>query len=225
MNSIKVHVETGRKRVFAGAVDWPGWCRSGRDENAALQALMDYGPRYARVLHGRGIEFQAPSEASDFIVTERHEGNATTDFGAPAIVLHADREAMDREELERLQTILRACWQAFDDAVERAAGKELRTGPRGGGRDLERIVGHVLEADQRYLAQVNWKHKREGGKTPVEELGRTREAIEKALEVAAEGGLPERGPRGGILWPPRYFARRVAWHVLDHAWEIEDRIR
>jgi hypothetical protein len=25
-------------------------------------------------------------------------------------------------------------------------------------------------------------------------------------------------------WPPRYVVRRAAWHVLDHAWEIEDRI-
>lgn len=24
-------------------------------------------------------------------------------------------------------------------------------------------------------------------------------------------------------WPPRYAARRIAWHVLDHAWQIEDR--
>jgi hypothetical protein len=24
-------------------------------------------------------------------------------------------------------------------------------------------------------------------------------------------------------WPYRYAARRIAWHALDHAWEIEDR--
>jgi hypothetical protein len=23
--------------------------------------------------------------------------------------------------------------------------------------------------------------------------------------------------------PPRYAIRRIAWHVLDHAWEIEDK--
>jgi hypothetical protein len=30
-------------------------------------------------------------------------------------------------------------------------------------------------------------------------------------------------PIAGRKWPPRYAARRVAWHALDHAWEIEDR--
>jgi hypothetical protein len=58
----------------------------------------------------------------------------------------------------------------------------------------------------------------------MEALRLTREAIQQALEVAMKEGLPEKGPRGGVIWPARYFGRRVAWHVLDHAWEIEDRI-
>ena len=224
MNSIKVIVEIGKKRIFASAVDWPGWCRSGRDEKTALQTLIDYGPRYAQVLHSREIEFQVPTDSSDLIVTERHDGNATTDFGAPAIILETDRVPIDRMEYERLQTLLMACWQAFDSAVQRASGRELRKGPRGGGRDLEKILDHVLEADKGYLARLAWKHKGEGGKTPVEELSQTRGAILNALEVAVKGDLLEQGPRGGIIWPGRYFIRRVAWHVLDHAWEIDDRI-
>jgi hypothetical protein len=224
MNSVKVFIEVGKKRIFAGAVDWPGWCRSGRDEKSAIQALIDYGPRYAQVLHARGIEFQVPSLASDFTAIERHEGNATTDFGAPAVILDADRAPMDRVELERLQTILQACWQAFNSAVERATGRELRKGPRGGGRDLGMVLEHVLEADQAYMPRLGWKHKREDGKNVLEELGRMRQEILNALEVAANGGLPGQGPRGGSIWPPRYFIRRVAWHVIDHAWEIEDRI-
>src|SRR5438067_302187 len=32
---------------------------------------------------------------------------------------------------------------------------------------------------------------------------------------------PPTGDRG---WPVRYAARRMAWHVLDHAWEMEDRV-
>jgi hypothetical protein len=224
MNSIKVFAEIGKKRVFVGAVDWPGWCRSGRDEKMALQVLIDYGPRYAQVLHSKEIEFQVPTDASDLIVTERHDGNATTDFGAPTIMLDADRDPIDRIEFERLQTLMLDCWQAFDRAVQRASGRELRKGPRGGGRDLEKILDHVLKADQGYLARLAWKHKREGGKNPVEELSQTRQAILNALEVAVNGDLPEQGPRGGIIWPGRYFIRRVAWHVLDHAWEIDDRI-
>jgi hypothetical protein len=224
MNSIKVFIETGKKKIFVGAVGWPGWCRSARDEITALQAVIDYGPRYAQVLHSTEIDFQVPNDASDLMVTERHDGNATTDFGAPAIILDADREPIDQMEFERLQTILLACWQAFDRAVQRAPGRELRKGPRGGGRDVDKIIDHVLEADRGYLTRLAWKHNREGENNPVEELSRTRRAILNALEAAVNGDLPEQGPRGGIIWPPRYFIRREAWHVLDHAWEIDDRI-
>ncbi|NOZ04824.1 MAG: hypothetical protein GXP41_00510 [Chloroflexi bacterium] len=109
--------------------------------------------------------------------------------------------------------------------MQRATGKTLQKGPRGGGRrDLEKVLNHVPEADRGYLTRLAWKHKREAGPRRVAELGRMRQAIRDALEVAVTEGLPERGPRGGIIWPPRYFIRRVAWHVLDHAWEIEDRL-
>jgi hypothetical protein len=224
MKPISVTVEVGKKRAFADAVEWPGWCRRGRDEAEALQALVDYGPRYAHVLESAGIEFVAPIHTSELHVIEQHAGNSTTDFGAPAIVLEADRAPIDGEELKRLRAILLACWQTFDETVYLATGRELRKGPRGGGRNLVKIVNHVLEADQAYLSRVAWRHKKRGGKDLVEEFIRTRQAVLDALQVAARGDLPERGPRGGVIWPPRYFVRRVAWHVLDHAWEIEDRV-
>ena len=112
MKSIKVYLETGKKRAIASAVDWPGWCRTGPDEPSALQALADYGPRYAQVLHPAGIEFQAPADRSAFVVIEGLAGNATTDFGAPAIMTESDREAVDPADHERLRALLLACWQA-----------------------------------------------------------------------------------------------------------------
>ena len=42
---VDVFVESGRKRVFASALDWPGWCRSGRTEELAIEALAAYLPR------------------------------------------------------------------------------------------------------------------------------------------------------------------------------------
>jgi len=60
MNMIEIYVEIGLKRVIAGALDWPGWCRIGRSEAEALQALVDYVPRYARVLRESQIDFQPP---------------------------------------------------------------------------------------------------------------------------------------------------------------------
>jgi len=83
--TIDVYLEIGDKRTFAGAIDWPGWCRIGRDEESALQALVDSGPRYADVLHAAKIAFQAPADLSALVVVERLEGNTTTNFGAPDI--------------------------------------------------------------------------------------------------------------------------------------------
>jgi hypothetical protein len=224
-SKINVYLEIGKKRTFAGALDWPGWCRSGRDEVAALQTLFEYGPRYADALHGAGIEFQAPVAATEFVVVERLEGNATTDFGAPALAPSGDMRPLENVELRRFQALLQACWLAFDETVRATSGKELRKGPRGGGRDLEGIVRHVLGADASYLARLAWKFKQGEAGDLNEELDRTRKAVLNALAAAVRGETPSQGPRGGTIWPPRYFIRRVAWHVLDHLWEIEDRAR
>jgi hypothetical protein len=221
---IDVYLEMGKKRTFAGAVDWPGWCRAGRDEAAALGALFDYAPRYARVLDASGIEFQPPTHASALAVVERLVGNPTTDFGAPAVAPASDTQPIDDGELERFQTLLKACWGAFDGAVQAAGGQELRKGPRGGGRDLEGVIRHVMGAEGNYLARLAWKLEGPEAESLDEELARTRQAVLDALAAAAHGQTPARGPRGGTIWPARYFVRRVAWHALDHAWEIEDRM-
>lgn len=223
-NEIDVYLEIGDKKTFAGAVRWPGWCRSGRDEESALQTLLEYGPRYAQVLQAIQLEFRAPSDSSAFSVVERLEGSGTTDFGAPAAAPAHDARAVDEAHLRRFHALLQACWQAFDATVRAAEGKELRKGPRGGGRDLQGIVQHVLGADAGYLRSLGWKVEKGEGDDPTQQLKRTRQAILEGLAAAARGELPQRGPRGGVRWKPRYFVRRVAWHVLDHAWEIEDRV-
>ena len=224
VNKIEVYLEVGKKRTIAGAIEWPGWCRSGRDEDSSLRALLDYGPRYARVLEATPLGFQAPTDRSAFAVVERLEGNVTTDFGAPDASPSRDAQPVDTAELQRLQTLLRACWQAFDQAVQAATGKELRKGPRGGGRELDGIVRHVLGGDASYLARLAWKFKPDETAPLDDELSRSRQAILDALAAAVQGDLPTHGPRGGTIWTPRYFVRRVSWHVLDHAWEIEDRV-
>jgi hypothetical protein len=223
-NKIDVYLEIGQKRTFAGAIDWPGWCRAGRDEAAALQGLLAYGPRYASILDAARIKFQAPTGADGFTVVERLEGTSTTDFGAPDVAPSSDTRPVDEAELQRFQMLLEACWQAFDRAVEAASGKELRKGPRGGGRELEGITQHVLGADAGYLSALGWKVKKNKAEGLSQELARTRQAMLEGLAAAAHGEIPERGPRGGARWSPRYFVRRAAWHVLDHVWEIEDRI-
>ncbi|MBX7233727.1 MAG: hypothetical protein K1X65_05035 [Caldilineales bacterium] len=222
-NTFPTYLEIGQKRTFAGAVDWPGWCRSGRDEGSALQALAVYGRCYAGVLRTSGLEFSPPADVAALLVVERLPGNATTDFGAPDAVLTGDALPMAAAELERLQAILAASWQALNAALHEAAGKELRKGPRGGGRDLDAIARHVLDANASYLGRLAWKAPIGQADSMGEEMARAREATALALDAAGRGLTPTQGPRGGVLWAARTFARRAAWHLLDHAWEIEDR--
>ncbi len=215
---IDVYLEVGAKRTFAGALTWPGWCRSGRDEGSAIDALLGYAPRYANALRGARLGFHAPS---DVRVVERLRGDATTDFGAPGAAPSADAEPMADADLRRARALLQACWSTFDGAVEIATGRELHKGPRGGGRDLDGIVEHVLGADAAYLSRIGVKLGGPG-KDLRPELDRSRSVMLEGLATAVRDGVPP-APRGGARWSPRYFVRRVAWHVLDHAWEIQDR--
>jgi hypothetical protein len=223
-HNVDVYLEAGAKRTFAGALDWPGWCRSGRDEASALQALLAYAPRYARVLQSTRLGFQAPRDESVFVVRERLEGNATTDFGAPGMAPSSDARPVDEAERVRLEKLLKACWRGFDQAIEAATGRPLRTGPRGGGRDLESIVEHVLGADASYTSQVGWRISRSDSVDREAQLEQARQAMLQALTASARGEIAPSGPRCGLRWSARYFVRRVAWHTLDHLWEIEDRL-
>ncbi|HNB53829.1 MAG TPA: hypothetical protein PK530_17920, partial [Anaerolineales bacterium] len=147
IHSIDIYLEVGQKRVFAGALGWPGWCRGGRNEEVALDAFLDYGARYARVLEGTGLAFTAPSDTTTFKVVERLKGNMTTDFGAPDAAPAEDEAPFEVEDFARAKVLLEACWRALDEAAQQAEGKELRKGPRGGGREAEEIVRHVMEAE------------------------------------------------------------------------------
>ncbi len=109
-----------------------------------------------------------------------------------------------------------ASWTVFSRVVA-GAPPELRKGPRGGGRDRDKIVAHVVGAEVMYAQKLGLRFK-EPDRADSEAVAAIRAAILDALRRASEGGSPvEKG------WPPRYAARRIAWHALDHAWEIEDR--
>ena len=221
--NFEVYLEIGQKRTFAGAIEWPGWCRSGRDEESALQALLEYGARYGRVLSRSRLGFQAPKSISAFDVVERLKGNATTDFGAPGIAPSLDSKPVDTKELLRFEKILRGCLRVFDTSAKTANKKTLSTGPRGGGRQLDGMIEHVMGANEGYLGSVGWKFKRDNRAEVDKQMEQIRMALSDALKASASGEIPAKGPRGGTRWTARYFVRRVAWHILDHAWEIEDR--
>ena len=196
----RVYIEVGGKRTFASAADWPGWSRSGKTPEAALEALASYAPRYAAIPKLARIEF--PKDATNFDVVEKLAGNATTDFGAPGIPAKGESKTMTNVEHARLISLLEACWKYLDRVVAKAPA-ELRKGPRGGGRDRDKMFQHVLDAELEYGKGIGV---------------RLKAPDRKALLAGF------RNPKSDGRWPVAYAIRRTAWHALDHAWEMEDRI-
>jgi hypothetical protein len=219
-----VDLERGDKRVFAVAVDWPGWARSGRNDEEALDALVAYGERYARVAQRASIPFSPPSAVSQLKVGARLKGSGGTDFGVPGAASPADDRAVTQRDLKRLRALLDASWATFDETARQAKGVELRKGPRGGGRNLGKIISHVLEAEQAYVGELGARTYKPPSAAGAERMKDVRRAAEEMLAAIVGGEKPVPGPRRKRpFWSPRYFVRRSAWHALDHAWEIEDR--
>ena len=213
--SVDVGVEATPKRVFASALEWPGWSRAGRDEAAAFAALAGSAERYAAVAREAGITFASIGPAG-ISVAERLPGTPSTAFGVPAVVFAADRRPTVAADGERLAALVRATWTILA-AVVAAAPAGLRKGPRGGGRDRDAIVAHVVSAEHAYAPQIGLRLA-EPDPRDVPAVAAVRAAIAEVLARPTDGG-----PIAGGRWPARYAARRVAWHVLDHAWEIKDR--
>jgi len=218
-----IYLEVGATRTFACAADWPGWARSGRDEEAAIAALFDSAPRYAKIIGRMRLGFVAPASRSSLRVSERLPGNATTDFGAPGAVPRADTKPASDAELARIVRLMEAAWRTLDGSVAKARGVTLRKGPRGGGRKLDDIVRHVRDAEVGYLSALGWPFKSDERASAAAEQKRVRAAVLEGLAASAHGQIAAQGPRGGKRWGPRQFARRLTWHAIDHAWEIEDR--
>src|SRR5690242_9708950 len=207
----KVYIEEGKKKVFAVSLQWSGWARSGKDAESALDALAEYAPRYEVIAKAAGLQF--PKSATRFEVVEKLPGNASTDFGMPAVFASSDTDKPGPKEAEKLAALLRAAWTAFDER-RATAPAELTKGPRGGGRDRDKMAHHVIEAEAAYARKLGLKHK-----PPALDDTEAIEAL-RADVLAAFVGDPEIPEKG---WPVRYAARRFTWHVLDHLWEMEDR--
>jgi hypothetical protein len=210
---VHVYLEIGRQKVFAGALEWPGWGRFGRTEELALSTLDEYAGRYAEVCELAGVAF---ADDPDVTVVERIPGDATTDFGAPSVVPDADRAPVSAADAARAGVLVRAAWDVFDATAARSPAS-LRKGPRGGGRDRDKMIEHVFGAEAAYARKLGVRHKppERGDTDAIEALRRDLLAV---LAEPSEGTAPV--PKG---WPVRYAARRIAWHVLDHAWEMDDR--
>ncbi len=205
-----------KKRVVACAFDWPGWDRSARKGEDVLAVLATYRPRYARVAEMAGFD-DAFAATGEFEVVEEVEGIGMTDYyGVSGRAASVEIGAMTDAECERKVALLRASWTTFDEIAARVSS-ELRKGPRGGGREKDRIIGHVNGAEIHGFAP------KVGVKVPLETMEDA--AALSAYREAVIDGIWEHHARNGSArsWALQFLIRRCAWHMLDHAWELEDR--
>lgn len=218
---IPVVLERGpkSKRFVAYTVDWPGWSRGAKTPEAAFQTLEAYRARYQPVarLAGLGDEFTA---AGDLEIGEERVGTPSVDFWAisfsPSATEH-DRLADD--VLERRISLLRAAWAFFDD-VAAGVSPEMAKGPRGGGRERDEIVRHVMRVESLDFArQVGLQYDEETAPIAAEARPPYRDAYMAAMREYNAGRLakPMRS------WTLPFLIRHTAFHTLDHAWEMEDK--
>jgi hypothetical protein len=216
-DELRVMLETGPKgkRVVAVAPDWPGLERGAKTEEGAIERLVAYLPRYAQIakLAGMDAEFAAITTTE---VVEHYPGTGSTDFWGISFGFSGiDMEAMSREELARELTLMRACWALFDEVRARVSA-QLQQGPRGGGRDRDQIVRHVVVNEQQWAKKLGLVPPGSGTSTD-EGLKAHRDDYCTAIRaVHAHANMAR-------TWPLRYLIRHTAYHTLDHTWEMEDK--
>jgi len=209
---------TKDKRSVAFSLDWQGWSRGAKSAELALETLESYRERYRPVaaLAGMAREFDA---AGPLEIVEDKVGTGSTDFWgisySPAATEHGP---MTDAELDRGIKLLRASW-AFFDGVAARVSPEMRKGPRGGGRDRDRIIRHTIRTESEDFAkQVGLRIPEEAALTP-DGLRQHREAYVVAMRAYNAGEI-ERRMRS---WTLPFLIRHSAYHTLDHAWEMEDK--
>jgi hypothetical protein len=214
---LRVILEIGKKRrVVAGALDWPGLDRWGTSEEDALEKLTAYVPRYAGVAERAGMA-RAFARSRELDVVERVPGSSSTDFwGIAHVPSQIEREVLSAPDLERRLEVLQATWAYFDDVAAHVS-KDLRPGPRSAGRTREQIVRHVYANEPEQMSRkVEVRTPKEVVLTP-KGLAAHRQAYLDAIRAYNAEGKPAR------TWPIQFLIRRTAHHAMDHAWEMEDR--
>lgn len=212
-------LELGPKRkVVAGAMDWPGLDRWGTSEDEALARLTSYLPRYAGVAERAGLA-SAFKRAGGAKVVERVPGSSSTDWwGIAHVPSRIEAEVLSTKDLDRRLDLLHACWDYFHDVAGRVS-KELKKGARGGGRERDEIIRHVYGSERHLWWRKVGLRAQDGVRLTPKELAAYRRQYVDAIRAYNADGKKAR------TWPIQFLIRRTAHHAMDHAWEMEDRDR
>jgi hypothetical protein len=218
--AVRTVIEHGPKdkRSVAFSIDWPGWSRGAKTAGIALETLEAYRDRYRPVAEIAGMvrEFDA---AGPLEIVEDRVGPGSTDFwGISFAPSSFEQGPLNDAEFARSIRLLRASW-AFFDGVAARVSPEMRKGPRGGGRDRDRIIRHTIRVEsEEFAKRVGLRIPEEGALTP-EGLRRHRETYIETMRAYNAGEISRRMQS----WTLPFLIRHSAFHTLDHAWEMEDK--
>ena len=217
---VRTVIERGpkNKRAVAFTLDWPGWSRGAKTAELALETLEAYRDRYRPIaaLAKMSDEFDGAGRVK---VVEDKAGTGSTDFwGISFAPSKREVRPMREEDFDRAITLLRACWTFFDRVAARVS-PEMRKGPRGGGRDRDRIVRHTIRTESEDFAKQVGLRIDEGAALTPAGLKQHRKAYVAAMRAYNSGSV-ERRMRS---WTLPFLIRHSAFHTLDHAWEMEDK--
>jgi hypothetical protein len=216
---VRTVVERGPKgkKAVSFALDWPGWSRGAKTPELAVAMLRSYRERYRPVAVAAGLAAEFDEEGPLETVEDRI-GTGSTDFWGISFSSSAtETDPMSAEELDRKVLLLQACWAYFDDVAARVSA-ELRKGPRGGGRDRQQIIRHTVRTESEDFARrLGLRIPEEAALTP-DGLRTHRTSYVEAMRAynAGEG-------RRMRTWTLPFLIRHSAYHVMDHAWEMEDK--
>jgi hypothetical protein len=217
---VRTVIERGPKgkKAVAFAVDWPGWSRGAKTPELALELLESYRDRYRPVAEAAGTAEELGA-AGPLEVVEDKVGTGSTDFwGISFTPCDLEQEPMDGAELERKIALLRGCWKFFD-ATRTRVSAELQKGPRGGGRDRDEIVRHVVRVESLDCAKrLGMQVPDEGAPLTTKGLRDYRETYVAHMRSYNAG----EGPRMRSRNLP-FLVRHSAFHTMDHAWEMVDK--
>jgi hypothetical protein len=208
---------TKDKRSVAFSLDWPGWSRGAKTPELALETLESYRDRYRPIAKLAGMEREF-DDAGPLKVVEDRVGTGSTDFwGISFSPSSTEQGPMSKAEFDRGIKLLRAAW-AYFDAVAARVSPVMRKGPRGGGRDRDRIISHVIRQESESFATGVGIRIPEGGALTPDGLRQYRKDYVEAMR-AYDAGVGKRMKS----WTVPFLIRHSAFHTLDHAWEMEDK--
>ena len=216
---VRVVIERGPKgkKAVAFALDWPGWSRGAKTPELAVETLESYRERYRLIAEAADMGARFKREGR-FEIIEDRVGPGSTDFWGISFAPSAtEHDPMNAKELDRKVSVLQTCWEYFDKVGKRVSAEMLK-GPRGGGRDRDHIIRHTIRVEsEEFAKRLGLRIPEEGALTPAGVRSHRKNYVAAMRAYNAGEGKRMKS------WTLPFLIRHSAFHVMDHAWEMEDK--